>query len=234
MDYIRKIERRRGEEGKIKVKSKKIKGGGDGTFIFYLLSFIFLLGCWSPEIAASSISESSWDGKQASTISARSWCRKTTEGILRNSIGQRTQTIRRERSVSLEKVERFARPILYYSRLYGVDPDLTRAIIWVESRGNPRSVSPKGARGLMQLMPGTARAMGVTDPFDVDQNIRGGLRYLKNLLDRLGRLERALWAYNAGPQAVREGRLPAETMSYINKVLFVRSYLNRQRRNEER
>jgi len=70
----------------------------------------------------------------------------------------------------------------------------------------------------------------VTDPFDVDQNIRGGLQYLKNLLDRLGRLERALWAYNAGPRAVWEGRLPAETMSYINRVLFVRSYLNGQRR----
>ena len=80
----------------------------------------------------------------------------------------------------------------------------------------------------MQLMPQTAREMGVTDSFDADQNIRGGLRFFKSQLDRFGKLEEALWAYNAGPGAVQERRLPAETLAYIRQVLSVRSYLNNE------
>ncbi|MCK5733451.1 MAG: lytic transglycosylase domain-containing protein [Candidatus Latescibacteria bacterium] len=128
----------------------------------------------------------------------------------------------------MERVERFSRPIRYYSRFFDVDSNLTRAIIWVESRGNPRSISPVGARGLMQLMPRTARVMGVTDSFDANQNIRGGVRYFKNQLNRFGKLEEALWAYNAGPGAVQERRLPAETLAYIRQVLSVRAYLDGQ------
>ena len=88
-----------------------------------------------------------------------------------------------------------------------VSVDLVRALIQAESAFNPRAVSPKGALGLMQLMPATATEFGVTDAFNPTQNIRAGVRYLKQLLDTYeGRVELALAAYNAGPGAVEEIR----------------------------
>ena len=186
------------------------------------------------ELIAFSIPKRSWGEKQASSIAARSWSPETVNEVLRNSLNPRPLGLPEKKPVCIERVERFSRPIRYYSALHGVDANLTRAIVWVESRGNPRSISPAGARGLMQLMPRTAREMGVTDSFDANQNIRGGVRYFKNQLNRFGKLEKALWAYNAGPGAVRKGRLPAETRAFIKQVLFVRSYLDGQRGKKKR
>jgi soluble lytic murein transglycosylase-like protein len=105
-----------------------------------------------------------------------------------------------------------------------VSAQLLEAVIAVESDYNPRAVSPKGAQGLMQLMPATAERFGVVDPFDPRQNVRAGARYLRQLLELFGgELRLALAAYNAGEQAViRSGhRIPpyAETQRYVPRVL---------------
>ena len=119
------------------------------------------------------------------------------------------------------------------SRNYGVDPDVVRAVIRAESNYNEQAVSPKGALGLMQLMPATARELGVADAFDPGQNIHGGVRYLSQLLGALGGdLSLALAAYNAGPARVfGKSRIPSipETRSYVEKVLKL--YNNLQGRN---
>lgn len=102
-----------------------------------------------------------------------------------------------------------------------LDPRLIRAIIKVESAGNPRAVSPKGAMGLMQLMPETARSLGVKDPFDIKENIQAGARYLKSLIDRYhGNVELALAAYNWGPGNLEKSTksMPLETVQYVAKV----------------
>ena len=113
------------------------------------------------------------------------------------------------------------------ARRHGLDPHLVRAVITAESDFDPTCVSPAGAMGLMQLMPETARDLGVSDPFDPAQNIEGGTRYLAGLLRRFdGDLNKALAAYNWGPSNVEAGgRLPRETRNYLVKVArFQRLY----------
>lgn len=106
---------------------------------------------------------------------------------------------------------------------HGVPENIIRGIIKVESSFNIKAVSKSGALGLMQLMPKTAEELGVTKPFDIAQNIDGGTRYLKKMLDRFdGDLKRALAAYNAGPTAVtkHKGEVPyEETRRYVKRVL---------------
>jgi soluble lytic murein transglycosylase-like protein len=108
------------------------------------------------------------------------------------------------------------------ARRHDVDVNLVKAMIRTESNNNPRAVSNKGALGLMQLMPFTARDLGVTNVFDPVQNVDGGVRYLKSLLTQFGGdLPLSLAAYNAGPGAVtRHGGIPPyrETQDYVKKI----------------
>jgi hypothetical protein len=104
----------------------------------------------------------------------------------------------------------------------GVSPDLVKSIIWAESKGDPRKLSPKGAKGLMQLMPLVAQYYKVSDPYDPVANIRAGVQYFCNLLEEFsGDIPLALAAYNAGPTAVRKYRgIPPfrETQAFVKKV----------------
>lgn len=114
--------------------------------------------------------------------------------------------------------------ILHAATKYGIHPALIAAIIEVESAWNPYARSPKGAMGLMQLMPETARRMGVMQPFDIASNINGGVKYFRQMLDLFrGNYLLALSAYNAGPGAVqRYGTIPpfSETVHYLPKVAY--------------
>ena len=105
------------------------------------------------------------------------------------------------------------------SSLYGLSPALVKAVIHVESFFSKDAVSPKGARGLMQLMPATARSLGVRNPFDPKENIFAGTRLLKDLVTKYGSLKKALIAYNAGPKWVGRPTVPKETRSYIRLVI---------------
>lgn len=106
---------------------------------------------------------------------------------------------------------------------FGVDSNLVDAVAWQESRYNPQARSSAGAMGVMQLMPGTARQLGVRDPHDVQQNVTGGTAYLRAQLDRFGNnVPLALAAYNAGPGAViKYGGIPPyrETQNYVRQIM---------------
>jgi soluble lytic murein transglycosylase-like protein len=117
----------------------------------------------------------------------------------------------------------FEKLVAEAAQRHGLDPALVMAVVGVESGFQPQAVSRKGAQGLMQLMPRTAREMGVADPFDAAANLDGGSRYLSSLVARYeGDLPKALAAYNAGMGAVeRHGGVPpyAETRKYVQRVL---------------
>jgi soluble lytic murein transglycosylase-like protein len=130
------------------------------------------------------------------------------------------------RSVSWEKVplntRSYRTAIRTASQYNAVDESLIRAIIHAESAYQPDAQSPKGAQGLMQLMPATQAELNVADPFDPDDNIHGGTRYLSQLLEEFdGNYELAAAAYNAGPQAVyKYGGIPPydETLEYVRRI----------------
>jgi len=121
--------------------------------------------------------------------------------------------------VDRDKVMAFVR---YYCRRQGLDPDLIKAVIEVESGFELDAVSGKGAQGLMQIMPETGRELHLDNPFDPAHNIEAGIRYLKAMLDKFKDLRLALAAYNAGPGRVsKEGGVPsiAETERYVREIL---------------
>jgi len=143
-------------------------------------------------------------------------------------------------AISGRKTEHLLHPIIIQaSRRHQVDPALVYAIIMAESGYNPKAVSKRGARGLMQLMPATAEALGVKDSFNPEQNIDGGVRHFKWLVNRFdGNIKLALAAYNAGSRNVRlyQGVPPFRaTQLYIKKVFkYYRIYKNQMTRPVDR
>ncbi len=125
--------------------------------------------------------------------------------------------------VAPDRSRQFDAIIRRHADQHGIRPALVKAVVQVESAFNPVAISPKGAMGLMQLMPGTAEELGVGNPFNPEENIRGGVAYLRQLLDRYDNNEQlALAAYNAGPNAVDKygETVPPyrETRAYVSKI----------------
>ena len=155
--------------------------------------------------------------------------RQRHEGFERRTFAKR-RPARGHNTVRFDgPTDRWDGVIAHASRDYRLDPALVKAVIHAESLFDAYAVSRAGARGLMQLMPATARAVGVIDAFDPWQNIRGGTRYLRYLMRRFeGNLELSLAAYNAGADTVlRYGGIPPyrETERYVKRVLhFYRRY----------
>ena len=137
---------------------------------------------------------------------------------VKNALSSFTDTL----SAVIQK-QKFSNMIDQIAQEHKVDPKLVKAVIEKESRYNPSAVSTTGAMGLMQLMPGTAREMGVTNPLDPVDNIRGGTKYLSSLLNRYhGNVTLALSAYNAGPRNVDKYKgIPpfAETQNYVKEIM---------------
>jgi soluble lytic murein transglycosylase-like protein len=135
---------------------------------------------------------------------------------------RQSQTFRTTRPLVSRRAVAYESLIEQHANAQGVDANLVRAVIQAESAYNPRAVSSKGAMGLMQLMPATARQYDVLDAFDPAENIRAGVAYLKSLLMKYKEnLELALAAYNAGPGAVAKyGKVPPyrETRQYVQKI----------------
>ena len=134
-----------------------------------------------------------------------------------------TTSIRATRYAPSDRSRQFDDLITEHARLNGVRTDLVKAVVQVESGFNPRALSPKGAMGLMQLMPATAREFGVVNAFNPGENIRAGVAYLRRLLDRFANDEQlALAAYNAGPGAVDkyDNTVPPyrETRDYVARI----------------
>src|SRR5918993_1418209 len=137
------------------------------------------------------------------------------------AISNAPASIRTTRPLS-RRAQEFEPFIVQHASAQNVRADLVRAVIQAESAFNPQARSHKGAMGLMQLMPATASELGVTDPYDPNQNIKGGVTYLKSLLLKYSHNEElALAAYNAGPGAVEKyGAVPPyrETRNYVHKI----------------
>ncbi|MCU0608635.1 MAG: transglycosylase SLT domain-containing protein [Chitinispirillaceae bacterium] len=135
-------------------------------------------------------------------------------------------------------IDKWASLIKKASDLHGVDKNLIAAVVTQESNCNPSAISPKGAKGLMQLMDGTAADMGVTTPLSPWANIAGGTKYLKSLLNRFNGNERlALASYNAGPETVaRYGGVPPykETVQYVDSVLNLKRHFAAAASSEEK
>jgi soluble lytic murein transglycosylase-like protein len=172
----------------------------------------YLLG---PETQNTQLPEA---GANDRTLRAEQSASSDSQGVLSPTSGKSPSHIRS--SANSHKIEK---AIQAAANQYQLSPKLIKGVIHAESDYDANAVSPAGAKGLMQLMPGTARELGVKNPFDIQQNIDGGVRYLKKMMDMFGGdVRQALSAYNAGPDTVKRynGNVPyRETRQYVNRVM---------------
>jgi len=144
----------------------------------------------------------------------------------RRDLAQKDPLVKKLDSTVLRRLRRYDRLITHAAAQNGLDPNLLKALVYIESAGNYKAVSPKRAMGLTQLRIPTAREMGVKNVFNPQQNLLGGAKYLSQQLKAFKNESTALAAYNAGPTRVRRGNtLPTETRSYVKRVLAVRNIL---------
>ncbi len=148
---------------------------------------------------------------------------KKTERVIKENKGSTKQAKTEENVSSSVKNADYSGYVKQAAAKYEIEPELINAVIKTESNGNHRAVSSKGAMGLMQLMPSTAYDMNVVNPFNPEENIEGGTKYLRQLLEKFnGDLTLALAAYNAGPKTVEKYRnVPpiSETRQYVKKII---------------
>ncbi|SJP82408.1 lytic transglycosylase domain-containing protein [Clostridioides difficile] len=147
------------------------------------------------------------------------------DSVANNTVGKFIEVDTKDKSVK----SRIENAVEQASKKYNVDANLIKAIIKVESDFNPNTVSSAGAKGLMQLMPENCRDLGVTNPFNIEQNIDAGTRHIKEYIDMFGgSIEMGLMAYNGGPGRMRSRgvesisdlyKMPKETQNYIPKVM---------------
>jgi soluble lytic murein transglycosylase-like protein len=166
-----------------------------------------------------SVTEHRWKPVPSAHIRAARSAAAEINRYLGHDTPQRSTSFQRGKQYTEEDVDA---AIEQAARRHNVDPDLVRAVIKVESNFNPNAVSRKGAMGLMQLMPQTARSLNVTNPFDPQQNVDAGVRHLKKLMESYGGdIKLSLAAYNAGSGAVaRSAGVPhfAETRKYVKRI----------------
>jgi soluble lytic murein transglycosylase-like protein len=205
--------------------SRQLQGFGNAkvkfsglTIVDYLANPLVAKGRYqpSPELLSAE--------KKADRSSDRQFLATT-----KSSSGKATRSLRPSVAMPAEKLsdsherQKIEKSIQKAASKYDLSPRLIKGVIRAESNFQVDAVSRAGAQGLMQLMPATAKELGVTKPFDIDQNIDGGARYLRKMLDSFGgNVKLALAAYNAGPGTVRkfEGNVPyQETIQYVSKVL---------------
>jgi soluble lytic murein transglycosylase-like protein len=190
-------------------------------FVRYVLSLLILL---AGSVVPAAAQIYTWrDGQGQLVVSDRP---RTDAGEMTTYAVPKASGVRATKALDApSRSAAFDDVIEEHASAQGVSPELVRAVIQVESAFNPQAISPKGAMGLMQLMPATARELGVENPFLPEENIRGGVAYLRQLLDRYHRnVELALAAYNAGPGSVAKyGAIPPyrETQAYVKKVTGV-------------
>lgn len=160
-------------------------------------------------------------------ISTNTEAQDELENIVNNIVSNNVEITNKDEDVS-KKIEV---AVSNASKKYGVDENLIKAIIQVESNFKTDLVSSAGAKGLMQVMPSNYESLGITDPFDIEQNINGGTKLLKSYLDMYdGNVEMALMAYNGGPTRMKNRgvkssediyKMPKETQNYVPKVLKI-------------
>jgi hypothetical protein len=209
------------------VENANVKSTGL-TIVDYLANPLVLKGRYqhSPELLSPEAKADRPPGRQALAATKASPGKDTESSLSATksvpSLGLSGAMSSRKQSNSHER-HKIEKSIQKAASKYNLSPGLIKGVIRAESNFQVDALSRAGAQGLMQLMPATAKELGVTKPFDIDQNIDGGSRYLRKMLDSFGGdVKLALAAYNAGPGTVRKyaGNVPyQETIQYINRVL---------------